>query len=55
MSPSSVIVAYIDVIFIVSRAVTCLKNTSVMGCLSWIRDKIGYILQVQFFHERKRL
>lgn len=26
MSPSSVIVAYIDMVFIVSSAITCLKN-----------------------------
>lgn len=34
MSPSSVIVAYLGMVFIVNSAITCLKNMSVMGCLS---------------------
>lgn len=34
MSPSSVIVAYIDIVFVVSSAIACLKNSSVMGLLN---------------------
>lgn len=54
LSPNSVMVAYVVMVFTVISAITYLKITVVAGCLSSIRDTMGYASQAQFFHENKR-
>lgn len=54
LSPNSVMFAYIVMVFMVISAITYLKITVVAGCLSSVRDTMGYASQAQFFHENKR-
>jgi len=42
-------VAYIVMVFMVISAIIYLKITAVAGCLSSIRDKMGYTLQHNSF------
>lgn len=50
---NSGMIAYVVIVFVVINAITYLKTRAVAGFLNLIRDRTGYTLQAQFFHENK--